>query len=98
LSNTTRSLESPTAIRTAAKRPSSRSSSQKRSSMSSANAERGTKNRGSNVTSKREPLVGRQGSQTRGTNRGFYCHECGAKFPSTSARFCPDCGVRRMAV
>ncbi|KAL5962414.1 Zinc finger C2HC domain-containing protein 1A [Taenia solium] len=46
LSNTTRSLESPTAIRTPAKRPSSRSSSQKRSTLSSANAERGTKNRG----------------------------------------------------
>ncbi|VDM17859.1 unnamed protein product [Hydatigera taeniaeformis] len=46
LSNTTRSLESPTTIKTPAKRPSSRSSSRKRSSMSSANAEAGIKNRG----------------------------------------------------
>ncbi|CDS42304.1 protein FAM164A [Echinococcus multilocularis] len=98
LSNTTRSLESPTAIRTPTKRPSSRASSQKRSPMPSANAEGGAKHHSSNIASRREPLAGRQSSQTRRTNRGFYCHECGAKFPSTSARFCPDCGIRRMAV
>lgn len=27
-----------------------------------------------------------------------FCHECGSKFPLDSAKFCIDCGVRRLMV
>ncbi|TGZ75414.1 hypothetical protein CRM22_000374 [Opisthorchis felineus] len=27
-----------------------------------------------------------------------FCYECGSQFPNASAKFCPECGIRRLAV
>ncbi|KAM3181785.1 hypothetical protein ACTXT7_013685 [Hymenolepis weldensis] len=51
-----------------------------------------------NVSARREPVAGRQTSQTRISSKTLHCHECGAKYPTTSARFCPECGVKKMAI
>ncbi|KAF8564504.1 hypothetical protein P879_04291 [Paragonimus westermani] len=36
-------------------------------------------------------------AKSDGKNNKF-CFECGSQFPNTAAKFCPECGVRRMAV
>ncbi|VDL40949.1 unnamed protein product [Hymenolepis diminuta] len=51
-----------------------------------------------NVSARREPLAVQQTSQTRVSSKILHCHECGAKYPTTSARFCPECGVKKMAI
>uniref|UniRef100_A0A5K3FK06 Zinc finger C2HC domain-containing protein 1B n=1 Tax=Mesocestoides corti TaxID=53468 RepID=A0A5K3FK06_MESCO len=62
------------------------------------NAPSGIPVRVTNTTVKSESSLQRHCLETRQQNRGFYCQECGSKFPSTNARFCPNCGVRRLAI
>ena len=33
-----------------------------------------------------------------GNNQSRFCHDCGSKFPVASAKFCCQCGVRRLGV
>ncbi|KAM7538068.1 hypothetical protein Aperf_G00000071666 [Anoplocephala perfoliata] len=90
--------DSPSALGKTVKKPISRSSSHKPSPIPSTSSDRGIKPHSRNVSSKREPLAGRQTSRTRASSKASHCHECGAKFPSASARFCPDCGVKKMTI
>ncbi|VUZ56293.1 unnamed protein product [Hymenolepis diminuta] len=99
LPNTTRSRESAVTSIKKPKVPNTRSSSvQKLSPIHSASAHRDTKSRSRNVSARREPLAVQQTSQTRVSSKILHCHECGAKYPTTSARFCPECGVKKMAI
>nr|CDS35292.1 hypothetical protein HmN_001017700 [Hymenolepis microstoma] len=51
-----------------------------------------------NVSARREPQAGLQASKTLTSSKALHCHECGVKYPTTSVRFCPECGVKKITI